>query len=263
MIKVDVVMSEDIFIICAYYYSLPEFPDNCAIVKDNSLFVRDILVSNPANPHIKLGGQYDPHYEHDVAPQYKMCSRNTRGKIMSIVNDGTYDKIYLLFRTTRVLLSKANTYYISGYYDINIDEVTIDPDYEEPVLYAKEARFTDLRGAIDISDFLMKSRNYRFPFSSETNNGVFRDELNSWKEKIESTQNFLTNYIDLTKKLNGIFKYHEFDNEIYTLCDDCADIDKCPLIRRVHKKGKLYHQLTEDIAHRINDYYKRVIKISS
>lgn len=254
-------MSEDAFLICVYYYSLPEFPENCMIVKDNSLFIRDILVSNPLNPHIKLGGQYDPHYEHTSAPQYKMCSRETRRKVMSIVDYDKYDKVYLLFKTTRRLLSNVNVHYISGYYDINLNETVIDPDYEEPVLYAKEARFVDLGSAIDISDFLMETRFYRVRFSSETNDGEFRDELNSWKEKIKSAQNFLDNYIKVTKELSRIFKYHEFDEENYTPCDGCVDIQKCPLIRRIHGKGKLFHQLPEDIAGKINSHFKKIVQV--
>lgn len=254
-------MYENTFLVCVYYYSLPEFPDNCVIVKDNSLFVRDVLVSNPINPHIKFGGQYDPHYEHSFTPQYKMCSKNIRRKIMSVKNDNIYDKIFLLFRTNKVSLSKANTQYISGYYDIDIDKVAIDPDYEEPVLYAKEARFANLEAAINISDFLANSRNYRFSFSSETKNGIYQKYLNTWMEKIKSAQNFLDDYINLTKKLDKLFKYYEFEEGIYPICSDCTDVDKCLLTKRIQKKGKLYHQLPEDIASRINSHFKSVIKI--
>ena len=255
-------MPQDAFLVCVYYYCLPEFPANCAIVKDNSLFVRDVLVSHPTNRHIKYGGQYDPHYEHSFAPQFKMCWKNTRRKIMSLVNDNTYDKIHLLFRTNKVSLSRVSTHFVMGYYDIDIDKVDIDPNYEEPVIYAKEARFVNQESAINISDFLMKSRNPRFPFSSESRNGIFRKHLNNWVRKIESSQNFLDDYISVTKNLDKIFKYYEFEEGIYPICNDCIDIGKCHLTKRIHKRGKLYHQLPEDIASRINRYYKSSVTIN-
>lgn len=254
-------MHNDAFLVCVYYYSLPEFPNNCSIVENNSLFVRDVLVSNPSNPHIKYGGQYDPHYEHNLAPQFKMCAKNVRRKIMSIINDGIYDKIYLLFRTNKKSLSKANTQCISGYYDIDMDKVAIDPNYEEPVLYARKARFVNSESAINLSDFLKKSRNPRFPFSSETRNGIFGKTLNHWIEEIRSAQNFLSDYINVTRQLDKLFKYYEFEEGIYPICNGCATVEKCLLAKRIHKKGKLYHQLPEDIASRINSHYKKVIKI--
>lgn len=255
-------MNERTFLTCIYYYSLPEFPESCAIVKNNSLFVRDILVCNPINQHVIYGGQYDPHYEHDFAPQFKMCWKETRRKIMPIKNENLYNEIYLLFRTTKVLLSKASIQCISGYYDIDIDKVDIDPDYEEPVLYAKEAKFVNSKSAISLADFLAKYPNHRFPFSSETRNGIFKKHLMSWAKKIEKSQNHLDDYIEITRQVDKIFKYNEYEDGMYYLCEDCEDVDKCYLTKRINKKGKLYHQLPEDIASRINDFYKKAIKIA-
>jgi len=172
-----------------------------------------------------------------------MCWLNARRKIMSIISDRQYDKIYLLFRTNRVSLSKSNTQYVTGYYDVDLDNVNIDPDYEEPVIYAKEARFVDLKSAIDLSGFLKESHNQRFPFSTETKRGSFRKHLNNWVEKIRKSQNFLDDYINITKMLDKLFKYYEFEEGIYPMCNDCIDTDECHLIKRIHGKGKLYHQL--------------------
>jgi len=249
------------FLACVYYYSLPEFPENCGLVKDNSLFVRDVLVCNPNNPHVKYGGQYDPHYEHNFAPQFKMCWKQTRRRIMSIKNANLYDKIFLLFRTTKALLSKSGAQYISGYYNIDIDKVDVDPDYGEPVLYAKEAKFLNSKSAISLSDFLVKYPNRRFPFSSETRDGTLKKHLVSWIKKIEQAQNHLDDYIKMTKQLNQVFKYHEYEEGMYSTCENCKNIDKCYLTKRIHKKGKLYHQLPKDVASRINNHYKRAIEI--
>jgi len=254
-------MPENTFLTCVYYYSLPEFPESCRIVKDNSLFIRDILVCNPNNPHIKYGGQYDPHYEHALAPEFKMCWKETRRKIMSLIDNNSCDRIFLLFRTRKVELSKLGNPCVSGYYDIDINKVHIDPDYEEPVLYAREAKFVDSQSAIDLSKFLAKYPNPRFPFSSETRKGILKRHLMSWLKQLEKTENLLDIYIDMTKQLDQIFKYHEFEEGIYPICEDCKRIDECYLTKRVHTKGKLYHQLPEDIAVRINDHYKKTLKI--
>lgn len=254
-------MSDDSFLICVYYYSLPEFPNNCMIINDNSLFIRDVLVSNPNNPHIKYGGQYDPHYEYDFAPQFKMCCKPARRKIMSIINNSEYDEIYLLFRTHKSSLSKTSYQCISGYYDVDLEKTSIDPNYEEPVIYAREARFVNLKNAIDLSDYLAKSRNYRFWFSSETRNGAYREYLNYCKEKIDSAQNLFNDYVDITKELDKIFKYYEFEEGPYHICESCMN-EKCFLMKRIRKKGKLYHQLPAPIADRINKYYKKAIRIA-
>lgn len=250
-------MCRNTFLICVYYFSLPEFPDHCDIVKNNSLFVRDILVSNPINPHIRFGGQYDPHYEHSFAPQFKICKKNVRRKIMSIVENELYEKIYILFRTNKVSLGKKTSQHISGYYDVDMDNVAIDPNYDEPVIYAKEARFTNQENAVNLSDFLNKTGYYRVDFSSETKNGAYEKSLYRWMKKIRSTKNLLTDYVKVTNNLNGLLKYYEYEEGIYPMCSNCADADKCYLIKRIKKKEKLYHQLPKDIAKRINKYYKK------
>jgi len=254
-------MFEDAYLTCVYYFSLPEFPQNCTIVRDNSLFVRDILVSNPYNRHIELNGQYDPHYEHDFAPQFKTCWERTRRRIMSIKNDNQYDEVYLLFRTSKMALSNTHTQYATGYYNVDLDKVDIDPNYEEPVIFAKEARFVDLKSAIKLSDFLKESRNRRFSFSSETKNGFYRKDLEDWVARIGEAQNRLDDYINATRTLERFFRYYEYEDGMYTVCNDCVEIDNCPLIRRINRKGKVYHQLPEEIARRIDSYYKGTIEV--
>ena len=69
---------------------------------DNSLLLRDILccykTSKGYNDHIYWGGQYDPHYEHEMASQFKMCHKPYRNRIKKLVDSGLYDSIYLIFR---------------------------------------------------------------------------------------------------------------------------------------------------------------------
>ena len=170
-------MLKDVFIQCTYYYSLPEFPQNCKIVNKNSLMVRDSLLANPNNPHVYYGGQYDPHYEHPNGPQYLVCHKSVRRKSKAIFDKKSYSDVYLLFRTTRKLLTNENDHLISGYYHINLDNIELDPEYEEPVLYAKDAKFVDTQESIDISAYLRKYSYYRTSFSTETNNGLHRQQL--------------------------------------------------------------------------------------
>jgi len=249
-------MNDSEFIICVYYYSLPEFPADCRIVRDNSLFVRDVLVCNPINFHVVLGGQYDPHYEHYLAPQYRMCMDRVRRKIMSIASNGTFDKVYLLFRTSKASQFRGHTQHVIGYYDVDLSNVVLDPDYEEPIIYAKKAILVRAQDAVDISKFLKLSSNYGLPFDSETQKGIFKKDLSSWKEKISSSQDCLKDYVDVTKQLDRLFKRNEFEEGVYAECADCPSQSECFLVKRINKKGKLYHQLPDDIAQRINRFYK-------
>lgn len=189
-----------------------------------------------------------------------MCCKSARRKIMSAINERAYDEIYLLFRTNKVLISSVSSHYISGYYDVDLNKSSVDPDYEEPVIYAKKAKFVNLENAVDISDFLQKSRNYRFPFSNETENGAYSKYLNYCRKKIESSQNLLNDYVSVTEELNKIFKYNEFNEGPYGICKDCEN-DKCLLLKRIRIKGKLLHQLSRDVADKIHRYYKETTKL--
>jgi len=254
-------MRQDVFIICVYYYSLPEFPENCQIIRDNSIFLRDVLISNPNNPHIYFGGQYDPHYEYEKAPQYKICSKISRQIIKKLADEDTYNEIYLLFRTTKNFVNNDKKQYVVGFYNIDIESIEMDPDYEEPVLYAKDARFTDIESSIDVTHFLRKYFLYRPPFNSETKSGKYRENLFKWISDIKDSENQIDFYIKETKRLEMISKYYEFETGIYQICHDCKVQNSCPLIKRIMKKGKLYHQIPKNIARTMNKYYKNRIVI--
>jgi hypothetical protein len=249
-------MDKDAFIECVYYYSLPEFSENCKIVNNNSLMVRDSLLANPRNPHVYYGGQYDPHYEHPDGPQYLVCHKPVKRKIKAISDKKSYSEIYLLFMTTRLLLNKNKQHLISGFYEMNQDNVTIDPEYEEPVIYAKNAKFVDIRGSIDVSGFLHKFPYYMTPFSTETRNGLHRQQLEDWVAMLKKCDSKLEAYKDLTKRLEQIFNYFEYESGPYSICKGCASLEKCYLTKRIQKKGKVYDQLPEEISSIISRYYK-------
>jgi len=243
------------YFISVPYFSLPEFPDDCFIVKNNSIFLRDILVSNKSNPHINWGGQYDPHYEHVKSPQYKMCCRAERRKIKKLADSKKYDEIFLIFRTNKIFLDGSNDHYVVGYYEIDQESIIDDVDYGEPILYAKEARFVKLNDAIKISDFLKKTNFYVVRFNSLTNGGIYYNYLKCWVESINNSKNYLVSYINETKRINRIFKMNEYQKGLYNECRECANQEICPLVKRIKDKKKLYHQLPVGIADMINNFY--------
>jgi hypothetical protein len=175
---------------------------------------------------------------------------------MSLANNSAFDHVFLLFRTSKASLSQKHTQHVIGYYDVDLNNVTLDTDYEEPIIYAKEAILVCQEDAVNISKFLKLSSNYGLPFDSDTQNGVFKKDLSSWKEKINSSRNYLKDYVGATKWLDQVFKRNEFEKGMYAECVDCPHNNECFLVRRINKKGKLYDQLPEDIAERINRYYK-------
>lgn len=255
-------MLKDAFIQCAYYYTLPEFVQNCKIVNNNSLMVRDSLLANPNNPHVYYGGQYDPHYEHPNGPQYLVCHKPVRRKSKEISDKKSYSEIYLLFLTTKQLLNKERKHLISGYYHVNLDNITLDPEYEEPVLYAKDAKFVDIQESIDTSDFLRKYPYYMTAFSTETNDGLHRQQLEDWVATLEKCDNKIDAYKDLTKRLEQIFNYFEYDEGPYIVCKGCASLEICYLTKRIKNKGKLYDQLPEEVSKIINAHYKERIRLN-
>jgi hypothetical protein len=249
-------MLKDAFIECLYYYTLPEFSNNCKIVNTNTLLVRDSLLANPTNPHINFGGQYDPHYEHPSGPQYLVCHKPVRRKIKKISDNKSYSEAYLLFLTTRPLLNRDKQHCISGFYHLDLGNVALDPEYKQPVLYAKNAKFVDVQDVIDVSGFLDKYNYYMTPFSTETKNGSHRQQLEDWVTALRKCDNKLGAYIDLTKRLEQIFNYFEYEKGIYPVCKGCTGSERCYLVKRIKKNGKIFDQLPEDISKIINDYYK-------
>jgi len=249
---------------CLSYFSLPEFPSDCKIVKDNSLILRDILCcykkNGDYNPHIYWGGQYDPHYEYEIAPQFKMCHKPQRNRIKKLIDSGLYEKIFIIFRTNKKYLDKSNKHYVSGYYEIDPNKVIIDPDYEDVTLYSNNTVFVGDDQAIDISDFLKKTGMYISRFNSETHGGKYHDQFLSYINILNKMDNRINDYKRETIRLEKIFKYYEFEEGNYKICSKCTNIKICPLVKRI-KYYKLYHNLPIKISEIINEYYKTTYDI--
>jgi len=221
------------------------------------LYIRDTLVSNRINKHVEYGGQYDPHYNDIIYPGYKMCSPSTRTKIWKYIQKSKYDDYYILFRTNKTDYKGRGTQKVTGYYLIDKEKSFIDPEYNSPTLYAKEAKFVFFNDAIDISHYTQISNNYQFPIDTESKKNINKLYLSDWLNKIKEKDNYIEDYINETNTIQEIFLKNEFYQGIYKRCIKCTVKEKCPLIYRIKNKKKLYERLPNDIADRINKYYNR------
>lgn len=254
----------------SFYYSfpcfiLPEFPAKCKIVDDNSLLLRDILCCYKAgtgyNDHIYWGGQYDPHYEYEMAPQFKMCHTPYRNKIKKLVDSKAYDKIYIIFRGNKQYVNGSNKHFITGYYEIDQNKVVLDPDYEDYTLYANNAIMVGDNEAIDITKFLYEKGWYQSKFKSDTHNGKYHNKFMTYIENMSEMDNRLQEFIDETNRLERIFKYYEFKEGLYEPCIKCTNKKSCQLVKRVNKY-KLHNNLPVKISEIINAYYNENIDIN-
>ena len=257
-------MARTSYFYCLPYFTLPEFPSDCKIVKDNSLFLRDILCcykkNGSYNPHIYWGGQYDPNYEYEMAPQFKMCHKPQRNRIKKLVDSGLYEKIFIIFRVNKRYLNKSNKHYLAGYYEIDQHQVVIDPNYEDATLFSSNTVFVDDNQAIDISDFLKKTGMYISRFNSETHGSKYHNLFLNYIDEINNMENRIDDYKEETIRLEKIFKYYEFEEGIYEPCIKCKSTKKCSLIKRI-KYCKLYHNLPKKISEIINEHYKTIYNI--
>jgi hypothetical protein len=238
---------------------LPQFPDECKYVINNSLFIRDVLCCNKNteyNPHINWGGQYDPHYEYEVGPQFKMCHKNQRNKIKELADSKLYDKIFIVFRTTKTYLKGFRRSYISGVFEIDQNNIRLDYDYEDYVLYAKDCILLTENDALDISDYLKKYNLYISRFNSLTNEGIHNKYFLNIISHVGKKNNYIDKYIKETQKLENIFHYFEFEEGYYEKCIKCNSKNICPLIKRINKVGKLCDRLPNKITNIIREHYK-------
>ncbi len=87
------------------------------------------------------------------------------------------------------------------------------------------------------------------------------DEIINKINEIESKNNLLDDYIKETRKLEDIFHYYEYKDGYYSQCDECKGKNKCKLIKRINKEGKLKNRLPDEISNIINEHYMSILKI--
>ena len=220
-----------VFIVCVPYYSLPEFPLDCAIVRDHDILPRDILLCNRGNFHFKGGVQYDPHIE---GLEYVNCQPLVRQAISCKTTD--YADIYILFRTLFLRLGGSPKYRVTGYY--KVDPVFTTSCRDAPVIRACVAKFVSTEESIDITGVMKATKAFRS--CPTTENGEWRGPLTRWLSRLKSGQDLTCRYIEETERLKRIFGLQEFSafGQGYPDCRGCErEDDSCPLVWRRRHRG--------------------------
>lgn len=229
-------MSKKYTIGCTYF-SLPQFPEDCNLINNSKLLLRDVLVCNKNNQdHFNSAGQYDPHLEHRP-PQYRYCHANAKAAIFNRRED--YDDLYILFWTNYLYADGRNQHRVVGYYQVNQKSFR-SLDEGAPTLYAKSAKFVNLEDTINITKSMKKFNLYQVCPSNE--NPKYQDVLNRLLKTImEGNQkNQLEDYRKETKRLDRIFNKNE-PKKYYPQCEGCFYLKEknktCPLIWRIYYSG--------------------------
>jgi len=214
------------YIVCVPYYSLPEFPSFCRVVSNRHVLLRDILLCNPSNFHVRAGVQYDPHLE---TLEYINCEPHVRNCIVS--RSGVYKDIRIVFRTRFLRLDGTSDQLVTGYYIVGPDSNRICR--EAPVVRASTSKFLSETDCINITSLLQKTRAYRSCFTSENNK--WRPYLKRWIKHIDNRRDATADYVAEIQRLKKIYGENEFRGATipYAPCEDCSDTAHlCPLIRR-------------------------------
>lgn len=221
------------FYACVVYFSLPNFPETCKLVRYHDIVPRDVLLCNRINDHhIKGGMQYDPHIE---SAEYAICEPRVRKSFQN--KSDLYNNMYLIFRTRYFNGHGSSKYLVTGFYEI---EKKFDgPESREaPIIHAKSMHFISIKDSIDITEKMDKEQAFRCSFTS--NSADWKEDLVSWVNRIGKCENQSSRYIEEINHLKNIFKENEFEGKNYTNCSSCEYShanNPCPLTwRRYHRK---------------------------
>jgi hypothetical protein len=201
------------FFTSVIYYSLPRFPECCALIKHPDLVPRDILLCNKTNDHHIQGGmQYDPNIEN---AEYAVCEPQVR--IGLELRAEKYDELYLLFRTRHFKPDNSSRYLVTGFYKIEKKFDDSFPIREAPVIHAKEMHFVSVSDCIDVTEEITKARAFRCCFTS--NNPKWQKQLQDWVSEISSKRNRTPDYIEEINNLKRLFQENEIENRQYPFCE--------------------------------------------
>ena len=224
-----------VFSVCVPYYSLPEFPRFCILIRNHDILPRDILLCNETNnDHIKEGAQYDPNIENG---EYRLCEPPVRRSLKKKAD--IYDELYLLFRTRYFQLNRERKYLVTGFYKVKKE---FDKEEREgPIIYAKNMRFVSISDSVDITKRIIDSRAYRPPLTSE--NEKWKDDITEWIHQLEEKKDQTEVYISKINRLKRVFKENEFKNRPYSECTSCKFVNmkrsSCPLIWRQNNRKQM------------------------
>jgi hypothetical protein len=221
-----------IYAVCVPYYSIPEFPPECKIVKREGLLTRDVLLCNPVNSfHIQGGVQFDPHIE---TMEYINCQPKVRLSIADKMEN--YDDVKILFRTRRLRIDGRSDVLVTGYYLVGSASET-EMCRDAPVIKALRARFVTANDAIDITALLDRTRAYRSCFTTE--NPEWGDRLRRWIQQIDKRRDATKKYVKEIRRLKRVYGKNEFRiGPVYGACGDCPHGNsRCCLFRRRDRYG--------------------------
>jgi hypothetical protein len=220
-----------IYAVCVPYYSIPEFPSDCRIVKRHGVVARDVLLCNPTNFHVWGGVQYDPHVE---TMEYMNCQPKVRRSIPKKMEN--YDDVRILFRTRRLRLDGGSDELVTGYYIVGSVSEAMCRD--APVIRASSIRFVAAADAIDITSLMSREKAYRSSFTTE--NSGWKPYLLKWIRHLDKQRDATKAYKKEIQSLKMIYKNNEFRlGDRYGACRNCSDGDQCFLVRRRRRCGCL------------------------
>jgi ribosomal protein L36 len=213
------------------YYSIPEFPSDCRIVKRHGIVARDVLLCNPTNFHVQGGVQYDPHVE---TMEYINCQPRVRRSISEKMKN--YDDVRILFRTRRLRLDGGSDELVTGYYVVGSASEVMCRD--APVIMASGIRFVTDADAIDITSLMDREKAHRSSFT--TGNSKWKPYLLRWIRQLDKGRDATEDYKKEIQRLKMIYKNNEFRlGDRYGACRNCSEEDQCFLVRRRKRYGCL------------------------
>ena len=220
-------------IVCVPYYSLPEFPPQCTLVHAHDVAIRDILLCNPTNFHVRAGVQYDPHLE---TAEYMNCQPRVREQVANKIMNG--EKAKILFRTRLIKLDGSSEELVTGLYDIE-GAVPVVVCRDAPVLKGQKTRFVSIDASINISKVMEVTKAHRSCFT--TQNSKWRNRLLRWAGDLENKKDETSKYIKEIERLKKIYRDNEYPGGVfYAACGKCQDKNgNCPLVRRRRIHGSL------------------------
>ena len=251
-----------VFSVCVPYYSSPEFPRSCVLIRNHDILPRDILLCNKTNRiHIQEGAQYDPNIENG---EYRLCEPPVRRSLKKKADN--YDKLYLIFRTRFLRLNGTSKYLVTGFYIVKNEFEKEDRD--GPIIHAKNMRFVSISDSIDITHRMNESQAFISSFTSK--NKGWKDDLTEWIQQLEGKKDQTAAYIREINRLKKRFKENEFKNKPYSECKSCKFVSiarsKCPLIWRQNtwkqmpdNKMHYMQSLDEFYEESFDEFYKQLL----
>ncbi|MCK4442935.1 MAG: hypothetical protein KAW09_00215 [Thermoplasmata archaeon] len=206
-----------------YYYSLPEFPENCKLVRSRELMLRDVFICNPTNRD---------HCRYPIFEDHSYDEGCHAREVRTILDREKNERCVLLY-TRYIRLDGSNGNYVVGIYDVG-----------------KEIRRDGERGFKSKNPILLdKNKMLPIPYSSR---GVPRSwgeasiskRLNAYVEVIKKLEKFncQQEYRRETQRLLRMLGAADTRSEIVRTCLECNS-SSCYLLKRLARDANYLDRL--------------------